>query len=100
MGEVLDLLSQATLDLAKLRGAIEALQTMVWKSRDWERGLAESVTEVLSTLAYDLDYYEPDSSARAEDYSYFGEARAIEEIRTALAKLREPPPLGSAESAV
>ena len=43
--------------------------------------------EILRDLAHDLDFYEPDSTTREEDPSYFDDKRAEEEIRSALKKL-------------
>lgn len=44
--------------------------------------------EVLSELAYDLDFYEPDENIRKESASLFGEARLKTEILSAIQKLR------------
>lgn len=85
--QVIELLRAAQFEPAKLSEAIEALQTMVWKSKDWESAMSPDVVEVLSELAYDLDFYEPDASARAEDRSYFGDDRALQEIAEALGRI-------------
>ena len=68
-----------------LAEAISEFQRVVWASKEWEHGLAPDSVAVLRTLAYDLDFYEPDATARQEDPSFFGNERALEEIRTALA---------------
>ena len=43
--------------------------------------------DIFGDLAYDLDFYEPDPVARAEDSSYYGDERLKEEIQMALEKL-------------
>ena len=85
--QVIELLRAATLEPAKLPEAIKALQAIVWKAKDWESDIAPDIVEVLSDLAYDLDFYEPDAAARAEDPSYFADDRAIQEIVDALARI-------------
>ena len=45
------------------------------------------VAEQLRDLAYDLDFFEPDPAARAEDPVYFAEDRAMQEIADALARI-------------
>ena len=72
---------------ALLPGAIAALQELVWHNNHWETGLSAAAVETLGDLAYDLEYYVADPIARAEDPSYFGEERAIEEINNALARI-------------
>ena len=85
--QVIELLRAATLEPAKLSEAIKALQAMVWKAKDWGSDIAPDVVEVLSDLAYDLDFYEPDPAARAEEPSYFADDRAIQEIVNALGRI-------------
>ncbi len=50
-------------------------------------GVTKHEEEVLRDLAFDLDFYEPSESARAEAPEYFGEARLEREIRSTLALL-------------
>jgi hypothetical protein len=45
--------------------------------------------KILSELALDLEYYEPDPRIRSEDSSYYGDERAEEEIKAALKSLKE-----------
>ena len=86
-GRVIELLQVAKREPASLGNAIRALQDMVWNSQDWASGVAEDVAEQLRDLAYDLDYFEPDADARAEDPAYFAEDRAMKEIADALARI-------------
>jgi len=87
VSDVLGLLQAATLEPAKLPEAISALQALVWKSQEWDSGLPTETVEALADLAYDLDFYEPDSAARAEDPSYFAEDRALQEIAGAFRRI-------------
>lgn len=59
---------------AKVNKALEEVEN----SGDWE---------VLGDLAYDLDFFEPKASWRAEDPSFFGHDVLEYMIATALAKL-------------
>lgn len=75
------------LEPVKLPDAINAFQTMLWNSEEWESHYTNDAVEVLRDLAYDLDFYEPDAPARAEDPSYYGADRAIQEITIALKRI-------------
>lgn len=57
----------------------------------WGEEVADAdpdVDDLLGELAYDLDFYEPDPRARAEDPSFFGDERLEREVRAALDRLR------------
>jgi len=65
---------------------INQFQEIVWNdspvpSEEW-------AWDILSELAYDLEFYVADETARREDPSYYGDDRAEAEIQGALAKLR------------
>jgi len=66
---------------------VSEFQEAVWNS-DEEAG-NDAVCEVLSDLAYDLDYYEPDPVIRSEDPAYYGDDRLVKEIVRALHRLKE-----------
>lgn len=85
--QIIESLRGATLEPAKLPEAISAFQTMVWNSEEWESHYSNDAAEVLRELAYDLDFYEPDAAMRAEDASYYGTERAIDQITAALKKI-------------
>lgn len=66
---------------------IREFQQTIWNT---SQNLGASwAWEVLRDLAYDLDFYEPDKNVRSEDPSFFGDARAEQEIRLALKKLKD-----------
>jgi len=69
-------------------GTIFEFQRVVWNSSEWSDGLAPDTVDVIRELAYDLDFYELDSTARLEDQSFFGAERAIKLIREALAAIQ------------
>ena len=85
--QIIERLREATLESAKLPEAINAFQTMVWHSEEWESHYSNNAVEVLRDLAYDLDFYVPDAQMRTEDPSYYGADWAIEEISTALRQI-------------
>lgn len=65
---------------------LKEFQEVVW---DDETIQDEVLNDVLSTLAYDFDFYEPDKKMRDEDPSYYGDERLSEEIKTGLEKLKK-----------
>lgn len=69
-----------------LEQAIRSYQELIWDSELAE--IAEDQQEVFRTLAYDLDFFEPDAKQRAADTSYYGPERAREEVRAVLETLR------------
>ena len=83
---LLDLLNAAIADRSKLATNISDFQNTIWHSSIEYPN--ETIGEILGTLAYDLDYYVANAEHRAEDVSFFGEDRAIEEIRLALAAIK------------
>jgi hypothetical protein len=64
---------------------IEKFQNYIWK--DEIIGIYEEEMNIYNTLAYDLDFYEPNVAWRKEDESYYYENRLIIEISEALEKL-------------
>lgn len=60
---------------------ISEFQELIWND--------ENASEVLSLLAYDLDFYEPNKELRKEDPSYYRDERLEEEIKLAINKLKE-----------
>jgi len=82
--EACELLERAILEPSRLGEIIAQFQHSVWNGAE----ISGAADEILCELAYDLDYFEPDIRARAEDPSFFGEERAIAEIQKALERLR------------
>jgi hypothetical protein len=80
--ELVGLLREAVAEPARLAMLVPKVQDLVWHSAiSFPSQAAEAATR---DLANDLDYYVSDPKHRAEDSSYFGEDRAVEEIRSAL----------------
>ena len=71
-----------------LTETIFEFQRLVWHSSEWSDRLPPDAVERIRDLAYDLDFYEPDSAARLADRSFFDTERAIELIGAALAAIR------------
>ena len=65
---------------------VKRFQEFVWEDNTISD---ETLNDLLSTMAYDFDFYEPDTKMRGEDPSYYGDERLSEEIRTGLEKLRK-----------
>jgi|NGEPerStandDraft_6_1074524.scaffolds.fasta_scaffold89657_1 hypothetical protein len=83
--QVLNLLKEAVVDSSKLRMNIPKFQEAIWSSEI--QFPSKGVEDILGDLAYDLDYFEADPRIRSEDKSFFGEEKALDEIRAALAAI-------------
>ncbi|MFT3945671.1 MAG: hypothetical protein QM763_01755 [Agriterribacter sp.] len=68
---------------------IKEFQDEVWNDESIQD---ENLNEILSELAYDLDFYEPNGEWRKEDPSYYGDDRLDVVIKTAIQKLQEQSP--------
>jgi len=79
------ILERAIQQPERLSELIEEFQGIVWNT---ERETETPEWQVLSDLALDLEYYEPNPERRKEDKSFFAEERAINEIKIALSKFR------------
>ena len=80
--QLVGLLREAVAQPAMLPTVVLKFQDSVWHSEiSFPSRKAEDAAR---DLAHDLDYYESDPKLRAEDSSYFGEERAVAEIRSAL----------------
>lgn len=66
------------------RRLISEFQELIWNN--------ENLNEILSELAYDLDFYEPNEEWRKEAPSYYGDDRLEVVIKTAIQKLQEQSP--------
>lgn len=80
----MEILEQILKDKQNRSGLIKKFQELIWND--------ENANEILSELAYDLDFYEPNEEWRKQDPSYYGDERLEEEIRTAIKKLQEQSP--------
>ncbi len=68
---------------------IKQFQDEVWNDESIQD---ETLNEILSELAYDLDFYEPNEEWKKEDPSYYGDDRLEVVIKTAIQKLQEQSP--------
>jgi hypothetical protein len=79
--EILEKILKDKLDRKRL---ISEFHDLIWKD--------ENANEILTELAYDLDFYEPKEELRKEDPSYYGDERLEEEVRLAIHKIQEQSP--------
>jgi len=77
----MQILNRILTDKKNRKNLIKEFQNQVWND--------ENANEILSILAYDLDFYEPDERLRFEDSCYYGEERLEQEIKMALQKLND-----------
>lgn len=73
-------------DEPKRKELINKFQNFIWK--DKIVGIDDDEMDIYNTLAYDLDFYEPNEEWRKEDEAYYDENRLITEIKQALEKLK------------
>lgn len=69
---------------------IKGFQNEIWNDESIQD---ETLNEILSELAYDLDFYEPNEEWRREDPSYYGEDRLEEILKNAILKLQAQSPI-------
>ena len=65
---------------------IKEFQDEVWNDESIQD---EKLNEILSELAYDLDFYEPNEEWRKESISYYGDERLEKEIKSAIQKIKD-----------
>ena len=84
MRSAIDCLNRAMKNRSEMQSWIKEYQNIVWAISNIAKNDEETM-DILSTLAYDLDYYESDVNKRGT--SYIDEKRAAELIEIALEKL-------------
>ena len=82
-----EILEKILLDIKNRSTLIKEFQERIWNGKDYEHD--KNINEILSELAYDLDFYEPNEEWRKESLSYYGEDRLKEEIKSALGKIEK-----------
>ena len=96
--EIIDSLNKILLEKEPVRmELVKSFQNKVWNDEDAKD---EVLNEILSELAYDLDFYEPNEAWRKEDVSYYSDERLNELIKAAIKKIEgyakaSPPPYRS-----
>jgi len=83
--QLVELLREAVAQPAVLPTLVPKFQDSVWHSE--VSFPSQTAEDAARDLAYDLEYYVSDPKRRAEDSSYFGEERAVAEIRSALSMM-------------
>lgn len=65
---------------------VKSFQNEIWN----DRGIPDNaLNEILSELAYDLDFYEPNEAWRKESSNYFGDERLNEIIKSGIQKIKD-----------
>jgi hypothetical protein len=84
---LIKLLNIALLSLGKTRlDAIKEFQNTVWDDNSIDD---ENINDILTDIAYILDFYEPDEEWRKEDPSYYGDDKLEILVKTAIQKLQD-----------
>ena len=65
---------------------IKEFQDEVWNNESIQ---GDALNEILSELAYDLDFYEPNEEWRKQNSSYYGDIRLEELLKFAIQKLQK-----------
>ena len=78
------ILEQILSDKPNRQRLISQFQKIVWND--------ERASDLLSEVAYDLDYYEPDEKEREREPSYYGDDRLEQEINEVMQKLKYKSP--------
>jgi hypothetical protein len=76
----MEILEKILTDKVNRKQLISEFQELIWND--------ENANELLSELAYDLDFYEPNEEWRKEDSGYYGDEKLENEIKSAIQKLK------------
>lgn len=87
MEKLINLLNETLIetDIDKKKKMISEFQNEIWNNNILIE--EDEISEILSELAIDLDYYEPNPEWRREDYSYFGDEKLEWKIKEAISKI-------------
>jgi hypothetical protein len=88
MSDALNLLERLSRSAELEPALVRELQERIWNTKP-PSGQTGRILEILSELAYDLDFWEPDPVKRREDPSFFDDSRARAQIQRAIEQLRE-----------
>ena len=86
--QLYELLEGAATEPSTRLERIQQFQSAVFESDAAAFGLSDHEWDVLTQLAQDLDYYEPNHQHRNESTLFYGDERVVREIQDALAKVR------------
>ena len=67
---------------------ISPFKKIIWNEINFDEK-DKWLDELFGTLAYDLDYYEPNEKCRAEDKSYYGDEKLTQTIISAFIELKK-----------
>ena len=77
----MEFLEKIVRDKLNRKRFISEFQESIWN--------AENANEILTELAYQLDFYEPDETERRKEPSYFGDDKLAVEVALAIQQLKE-----------
>jgi hypothetical protein len=80
----MEILEKILTDKVNRKDLISEFQELIWNDGN--------ASEILSLLAYELDFYEPNEELRKEDPSYYGDEQLEEEVKSAIQKLQSQSP--------
>jgi len=87
LNDIKDLLIKALSSNGEERVSyIQKIQNTIW---DDETVQDESANDFLTDIAYILDFYEPNKEWRKEAPNYYGDEELEQELKSAIAKLKE-----------
>ena len=75
------LLKQILKNKQNRKTLIKEFQEIIWNDTN--------ANNILSELAYDLDFYEPNKQWQKEDINYYGDDKLEEILKTTIQKLNE-----------
>jgi hypothetical protein len=64
---------------------VKRFQDEIWNDESIQD---ETLNEILSEFAYDLDFYEPNEEWRKEDLSYYGDNKLEKVVKSVIQKLQ------------
>jgi hypothetical protein len=83
--EIIEMLNKILVEKEPLRSElIRHFQTEFFKDENIEN---ESLDEIISDLAYDLDFYEPNEELRKKDCSFYNNERLEQIIKASIIKI-------------
>lgn len=83
MEKLIELLHKILFEKKERKACIKEFQEIVWNMK-----ASDARVEILKEMAYDLDFYQPDSKLRYEEDAYYGDERLEEEVAETLKRIK------------
>ena len=87
MNNLLRLLKATLIEILSSRvriNKVKEFQNIVWTDHTIDN---EDINDVISEIAYDLDFYEPNEVWRQEDISFYGDTELDRIVKSAIVKI-------------